>query len=105
MKADFNKCISRLTKIFIIFVSLINLKTLTLNAEESYLRDIEIDSSTKFDGKQSDLPTNPFEIVEMIRRSNSMNDATNPSDAIDDALKSFDKINDIGNLQYNNLSN
>ena len=41
----------------------------------------------------------------MIRRSNSMNDATNPSDAIDDALKSFDKINDIGNLQYNNLSN
>ena len=26
----------------------------------------------------------------MIRRQNSMNDATNPSDAIDDALKSFD---------------
>ena len=33
--------------------------------------------------------TNPFELVEMIRRQNSMNDATNPSDAIDDALKSF----------------
>ena len=30
--------------------------------------------------------------IEMIRRANSMNDATNPSDAIDDALKSFNKI-------------
>ena len=35
------------------------------------------------------IPTNPFELVEMIRRFNSLNDATNPSDAIDDALKSF----------------
>ena len=35
------------------------------------------------------IPTNPFEIVEMIRRYNSLNDATNPSDAIDDALESF----------------
>ena len=40
----------------------------------------------------SALPTNPFEIVEMIRRQNSMNDATNPSDAIDDALKSFNTL-------------
>tara|TARA_B100000925_G_scaffold253237_1_gene205628 strand:- start:192 stop:356 length:165 start_codon:yes stop_codon:yes gene_type:complete len=39
-----------------------------------------------------DLPTNPFEIVDRIRRANSMNDATNPSDAIDDAIKSFDMI-------------
>jgi hypothetical protein len=28
----------------------------------------------------------------MLRRANSMNDATNPSDAIDDALKSFNKV-------------
>ena len=27
--------------------------------------------------------------MEMIRRQSIMNDATNPSDAIDDALKSF----------------
>ena len=40
----------------------------------------------------SALPTNPFELVEMIRRQNSMNDATNPSDAIDDALKSFNSL-------------
>jgi len=52
----------------------------------------EIDNSTKTDQDSSGLPTNPFEIVEMIRRQNSMNDATNPSDAIDDALKSFNSL-------------
>ena len=62
-----------------------------LNAEESYLNEIEIDSSTKIENSSA-LPTNPFEIVEMLRRANSMNDATNPSDAIDDALKSFNKV-------------
>ena len=54
--------------------------------------ELEIDNSTKTDQDSSALPTNPFEIVEMIRRQNSMNDATNPSDAIDDALKSFNSL-------------
>ena len=39
-----------------------------------------------------DFPSNPFEIVDMLRRANSLNDATKPSDAIDEALKSFDMI-------------
>ena len=92
MKFKLNKKISRLGKIFILFASFININSAILNAEESYLNEIEIDSSTKIDTNSSDLPTNPFEIVEMIRRANSMNDATNPSDAIDDALKSFNKV-------------
>ena len=59
-----------------------------LNAE--YLsKELEIETSTTPEEDGSVIPTNPFEIVEMIRRQNSMNDATNPSDAIDDALKSF----------------
>ena len=89
MKFKLNKKISRLGKVFIIFISFINIKTTLLSAEESYLNEIEIDSSTKFDTNNSALPTNPFEIVEMIRRANSMNDATKPSEAIDDALKLF----------------
>nr|WP_225866767.1 hypothetical protein [Prochlorococcus marinus] len=79
-------------KICILFVSFINIKSTKLNAEESYLNEIEFDSSTKIDTDSSALPTNPFELVEMIRRANSMNDATKPSDAIDDALKLFNKI-------------
>ena len=57
-----------------------------------------MDSSTKFDGNSSIFPTNPFEIVEMIRRANSMNDATKPSDALDDALKSFSVTEEKENL-------
>ena len=54
--------------------------------------ELELDTSTKNDENSSAIPTNPFEIVEMIRRSNSLNDATKPSDAIDDALKSFKSL-------------
>ena len=62
-----------------------------LNAEYLF-EELEIDTSTKTDDDSSVLPTNPFELVEMIRRYNSMNDATDPSDAIDDALKSFNSL-------------
>ena len=74
---------------FLIFSTLfISLKSDYLNAE--YIpEELEIDTSTKTEDDGSALPTNPFELVEMIRRQNSMNDATDPTDAIDDALKSF----------------
>ena len=55
---------------------------------------MKIDSSTKFDEDSSSFPYNPFDIVEMIRRANSLNDATLPSDAIDDALQSFSMIDE-----------
>ena len=77
----------------IFFISLISLKGDFLNAESEFLyQELEIDNSTKTDDNSSEIPTNPFEIVEMIRRQNSLNDATNPSDAIDDALKSFNSL-------------
>ncbi len=65
-------------------------------AQESYeLNEIEINRSINYEEEDNfDLPTNPFEIVDRIRRANSMNDATKPSDAIDDAIKSFDMINE-----------
>ena len=72
-------------------IPLIPLKGHYLNAEYLF-KELEIDSSTKTEGDSSALPTNPFEIVEMIRRQNSLNDATDPSDAIDDALESFNSL-------------
>ena len=80
--------------VFIFLVLFSNLKIDVLKAEDSYLylEEMEIDSSTKNDGSSSEIPTNPFEIVEMIRRANSMNNATNPSDALDEALDSFNII-------------
>ena len=83
---------------FILFISFLNFDSTFLIAEDTFLNEIEINSSTKLETNTSDLPTNPFEIVEMLRRANSMNDATEPSDAIDDALKSFNKIEEKENL-------
>ena len=91
MKNYFCKCLSKSLKLAILSISLISLKSDFLSAEY-LLEEMEIDTSTKSDDNGSVIPTNPFQIVEMIRRYNSMNDATNPSDAIDDALDSFNNL-------------
>ena len=93
MKIYFFKNLSKPTTLFIFLISLITLKADLLYAE-SVFEDLQIDSSTKSEEDKSAIPTNPFEIVEMIRRINSLNDATNPSDAIDDALKSYNNMED-----------
>ena len=80
-----------LPKSITFIILLISLKGDYLNAEYLF-EELEIDTSTKTENDSSVLPNNPFELVEMIRRYNSMNDATNPSDAIDDALKSFNSL-------------
>ena len=91
MKIILCKNFSKPIPLVISLASLFFLNIDLLNAE--FLReDLQIDTSTKTEDDSSAIPTNPFEIVEMIRRNNSMNDATNPSDAIDDALKSFNSL-------------
>ena len=91
MKNYFCKSLYKPLTFLIFFTLLISLKGDYLNAEYLF-EEIEIDASTKTEDDSSALPTNPFEIVEMIRRQNSMNDATDPSDAIDDALRSFNSL-------------
>ena len=91
MKNYFCKIIPKSIPLVTIFISIIALRGDFLNAEYLF-KELEIDSSTKTQDDSSVIPTNPFEIVEMIRRHNSMNDATKPSDAIDDALKSFNSL-------------
>ena len=91
MKNYFCKSLPRVITLAIFFTLLIPLKGEYINAEYLF-EELEIDTSTKTEDDRSVLPTNPFEIVEMIRRQNSMNDATDPADAIDDALKSFNSL-------------
>ena len=86
-------CVTRPKSVpfIILLISLISFKSDFLKAE--YLsEELQIDNTTKANEDRSAIPTNPFEIVEMIRRNNMLNDATNPSDAIDDALKSFNSL-------------
>ena len=91
MKNYFCKTLPNTISSVIFLILLISLKGDYLNAEYLF-EELEIDTSTKTEDESSVLPTNPFELVEMIRRQNRMNDATNPSDAIDDALKSFNSL-------------
>ena len=91
MKNYFYRILSKSTSLVIFFIFLITLKGDFLNAEYLF-EELEIDNSTKAEEDSSVFPTNPFEIVEMIRRQNSLNDATKPSDAIDDALESFNSL-------------
>tara|TARA_B100000674_G_scaffold54051_1_gene37558 strand:+ start:30 stop:341 length:312 start_codon:yes stop_codon:yes gene_type:complete len=65
----------------------------SFSQEDFNLNEFEINRNINLDDEDNlDLPTNPFEIIDRIRRANSMNDATKPSDAIDEAIKSFDMI-------------
>ena len=91
MKNYFCKSLYKSITFLIFFTLLTSLKGDALNAEYKF-EELEIDTSTKTEDDSSALPTNPFELVEMIRRQNSLNDATDPSDAIDDALKSFNNL-------------
>ena len=91
MKNYFCKTISKSINFVIFSILLISFKGDYLNAEYLF-EELEIDTTTKNEEDSSALPTNPFELVEMIRRKNSLNDATNPSDAIDDALESFNTL-------------
>ena len=91
MKNYFCKSLPKSINFLIFFILFISLKGNNLNSEQLF-EELEIDSSTKAEENSSVIPTNPFELVEMIRRYNSLNDATSPSDAIDDALKSFNTL-------------
>ena len=91
MKIYFCKSLHRPITFAIFFTLLNSLKSDYLNAEY-FFEELEIDTSTKTEDDNAVIPTNPFELVEMIRRHNSMIDATDPSDAIDDALRSFNSL-------------
>ena len=91
MKNYFCKNYFKPITLVIFFTLSISLRSDYLNAEYLF-EELEIDTSTKKKDDGSVLPTNPFEVVEMIRRQNIMNGATDPSDAIDDALKSFNSL-------------
>ncbi len=81
-------------QIFLLATLLFEFMNSNINSEENSLyKELEINQNNVYADKEgASLPSNPFELVEMIRRANSMNDATKPSDALDEAIKSFDMI-------------
>tara|TARA_B100000965_G_scaffold340790_1_gene309262 strand:+ start:113 stop:448 length:336 start_codon:yes stop_codon:yes gene_type:complete len=52
----------------------------------------DIYSSFEEDGqKDQGLPLDPFDLMNRLRKAGAMNDATTPSDALDEALNAFDQ--------------
>ena len=49
-----------------------------------------IHNSFEENDDDSAFPTNPMELINVLRTIEEMNDRTDPSDAIDDALKAFE---------------
>ena len=91
MKYSYCKNLSKSISFIIFSICSFSLKIELLNAE--FLpEELETETSTKTYENNSVFPTNPFEMVEMIRRQNILNDSTKPSDAIDDALESFESL-------------
>jgi len=83
-----------LSILFLFFYTLgFSYNDLVFSSQENYFEETELNNNTQ-DGFEinSSIPTNPFEIVDMLRKANSMNDATSPSDAIDEAIKTFDDL-------------
>ena len=63
------------------------------SSQENYFDELELNNKTQDEFEsRSAIPTNPFEMIDMIRKANSLNDATSPSDAIDEAIKTFDNL-------------
>jgi len=98
MKFNCCKSFSKSISLIIYFISFFFLNGNFLNAE-NLLEELQIDSSTKqidsstkTEENNSPIPTNPFQIMEMMRRYSSLNDATSPSDALDDALNTFNSL-------------
>ena len=52
----------------------------------------DIYSSFEEDGqKDQGLPLDPFDLMNRLKKAGAMNDATTPSDALDEALNAFDQ--------------
>ena len=61
---------------------------------KNYLNDEKRDIFNTFDSENQNnkgFPLDPFDLMNTLKQAGAMNDATNPSDALDEALSAFDE--------------
>ena len=92
-----------LTPIFITAGQIINFSRIKKNSEgKNYLSDEKRDIYSTFDTEDQidqGLPLDPFDLMNRLKQAGAMNDATTPSDALDEALNAFDQF------EYENVPN
>ena len=90
-----------LTSVFLSFFGLIGGRKIffsnfgELSELKNYSTDKKVDIHNSFDSddqKDQAIPMTPMDLMDRLRMSGAMNDATNPSDAINDALSAFKEL-------------
>ena len=78
------------------------LRTIRISEVKNYSTDEKRDIFSTFDSEDQidqGLPLDPFDLMNRLKQAGSMDNATNPSDALDDALNAFDQS------EYKNVPN
>ncbi len=71
-----------------------------LSQVKNHSTDNKVDIHNSFDSddpKDEVIPMSPMDLMDRLRRAGAMDNATNPSEAIDDALSAFNE------LEYENV--
>ena len=79
-----------------------SLKITKISEVKNYSIDEKRDIYNTFDAESQidqGLPIDPFDLMNRLKQAEAMDDATTPSDALDEALKAFDQS------QYGNVPN
>ena len=95
IKGGFFLAFAFLTPIFItIWGDFLDSRLIKIAEVKNYLRDEKRDIFNTFDTEdQNDqgFPVDPFDLMNRLKQAGSLDDATNPSDALDEALNAFDE--------------
>ena len=70
-----------------------NSRSIKLSEVKNYSTDEKRDIYSTFDienNKNQGLPIDPFDLMNRLKQAGSMNNATTPSDALDEAINAFD---------------
>ena len=77
-------------------------RTIRISELKNYSTDEKRDIYSTFDTEDQidqGLPIDPFDLMNRLKQADAMNNATTPSDALDEALNAFDKS------EYENFQN
>ena len=77
-------------------------RTIRISEVKNYSTDEKRDIYSTFDSEvqiDQGLPIDPFDLMNRLKQSEAMNNATTPSDALDEALNAFDQS------EYKNVPN
>ncbi len=72
----------------------LNYRSINISELKNYSIDEKRDIFNTFDSeeqKDQGLPIDPFDLMNRLKKAGAMNNATTPSDALDDALNAFNE--------------